>query len=345
MVKPLILCSDNHDPRDYKPKQYLWIKADPTFEGLKQIIYEPEERVKIQETNPEEKNVYQVIESVVLDNETFWKDTIFFNENLNTIIGGRSTGKSTLLKSIAKKIDKSIPTEDFITEHLNSITVKWKDGEETASRDFDFFPQSKMYEIARDRNQTNELIQGIITNTDKNKLLSARSSENENIKRNITTWILEPFQTSTNIFSLQSQLKESGDKKGVEKEILRLEQKINKLNKNCTIQQNEIEEFNNSLRTLQSNNQNISQYENDLQIFTTLKNKSIVNDNYLYELYQLSDTNKSDLSNKFQELKSKVDVAWNKQIENFISSKNQLLKFNNQIFTKRGLSIIQTKKN
>ena len=29
-----------------------WVKADPTFEGLKQIIYEPDERVKIQEKNP-----------------------------------------------------------------------------------------------------------------------------------------------------------------------------------------------------------------------------------------------------------------------------------------------------
>ena len=29
-----------------------WIKADTTFEGLKQIVYEPEERVRIQESNP-----------------------------------------------------------------------------------------------------------------------------------------------------------------------------------------------------------------------------------------------------------------------------------------------------
>lgn len=29
-----------------------WIKADPTFEGLKQIIYELEERVCIQKDNP-----------------------------------------------------------------------------------------------------------------------------------------------------------------------------------------------------------------------------------------------------------------------------------------------------
>lgn len=37
------------------PKNYhcnTWIKADPTFEGLKQLIYEPAERVRVQENNP-----------------------------------------------------------------------------------------------------------------------------------------------------------------------------------------------------------------------------------------------------------------------------------------------------
>ena len=32
--------------------EITWIKADPTFEGLRQTIYEPEERVRIQENNP-----------------------------------------------------------------------------------------------------------------------------------------------------------------------------------------------------------------------------------------------------------------------------------------------------
>lgn len=41
---PIILCSDNHNIKSYSTKQNLWIKADLTFEGLKQIIYEPEER-------------------------------------------------------------------------------------------------------------------------------------------------------------------------------------------------------------------------------------------------------------------------------------------------------------
>lgn len=48
---PCIHGSDAHLLDDIcKPDldRYTWIKADPTFEGLKQIIYEPDGRVQIQ---------------------------------------------------------------------------------------------------------------------------------------------------------------------------------------------------------------------------------------------------------------------------------------------------------
>ena len=45
--KPIIICSDNHDPRNYNVKEKLWIKADITFEGLKQCLYQPRQRVYI----------------------------------------------------------------------------------------------------------------------------------------------------------------------------------------------------------------------------------------------------------------------------------------------------------
>ena len=32
--RPLIMCSDNHNPKDYTVKEMLWIKADLTFAGL-----------------------------------------------------------------------------------------------------------------------------------------------------------------------------------------------------------------------------------------------------------------------------------------------------------------------
>lgn len=213
-IMPMILCSDNHNINEYALKQNCWIKSDTTFEGLKQILFEPEERVKIQESKPEEKSVYQVIDSVILNEDDFWNEKIYFNENLNTVIGGRSTGKSTLLKAIAKKIYSKIESNDeFVNSHLIGVSVKWKDGEETASRDIDFFPQNYMYEIAKNEEETNKLIQDIIRNRDENKILEEYKIQNETLKKNIAKNILEIFQNQSDIENLQDQLKEKGDKK------------------------------------------------------------------------------------------------------------------------------------
>ena len=65
-VKPMVIGSDNHDARAYQPAN-LWIKADVTFNGLKQIVYEPEERIFVSETKPECKPSYYVIDKVVLN--------------------------------------------------------------------------------------------------------------------------------------------------------------------------------------------------------------------------------------------------------------------------------------
>lgn len=49
--KPCVSGSDAHEISDYG-KSFCWIKSDLTFEGLKQIVYEPKDRVKIQPDNP-----------------------------------------------------------------------------------------------------------------------------------------------------------------------------------------------------------------------------------------------------------------------------------------------------
>jgi len=119
--KPILLASDCHSFDDIDKKSliyFTWIKADPTFEGLKQIIYEPEERVRIQENNPEydfDKPTFSKIiinEPIdIFDGEKvkFNKiDELPLNKNLVTIIGGRGAGKSLLLNYIANTFNKEI---------------------------------------------------------------------------------------------------------------------------------------------------------------------------------------------------------------------------------------------
>jgi hypothetical protein len=85
---PMIIGSDNHNVKEYAVKENCWIKADCSFEGLKQIIYEPKQRVRIQSLKPHQKAEYQVIDSVLITHSDFHSQKIHFNQNLNSIIGG-----------------------------------------------------------------------------------------------------------------------------------------------------------------------------------------------------------------------------------------------------------------
>jgi len=106
---PMVICSDNHNANEYHIKESCWIKADPTFEGLKQIIYEPENRVFIGE-RPEvldrvESDKTRYINSFNIkqnegyneSNGIWFKDVnIELNKELVTIIGNKGSGKSAL---------------------------------------------------------------------------------------------------------------------------------------------------------------------------------------------------------------------------------------------------------
>jgi len=108
-LKPCIHGSDAHcEDKLFNPDEsrYCWIKADPTFEGLKQIIYEPEERVYIGEEPPilseVENNKTNYLKSLEINqaNKNYTGDTWFkkisipFGKELVAIIGNKGSGKS-----------------------------------------------------------------------------------------------------------------------------------------------------------------------------------------------------------------------------------------------------------
>ena len=108
-LKPAIHGSDAHSfDRLCKPDldRYCWIKADATFEGLKQIIYEPAERVKIGKKPEIWKNLYS-LNFVEISNSDISEDLqiepmeIPFNRNLVVVTGGKGSGKTALLDLIA----------------------------------------------------------------------------------------------------------------------------------------------------------------------------------------------------------------------------------------------------
>jgi len=174
-LKPCFHGCDAHDNgKIFEPdqKRYCWVKADPTFEGIKQVLFEPNERIIVREDNPEldfDKPIFTAIKIdnpvKVLDSDnsklTFTTTELPLNRGMISIIGGRGKGKSMLINYLAHGMSKEI------NEKLNSkitgnkdFSVNWQQGATTAERSyafgiqqqlpFTFIYQSKIKEIADD---------------------------------------------------------------------------------------------------------------------------------------------------------------------------------------------------
>lgn len=130
--KPVLLCSDAHKMSDIGGK-FSWIKADPTFEGLKQIIYEPELRVHIGEEPPimnkVRNNKTKYIHSLKIDhvNKKYSGDTWFkgknipFNNELVAIIGNKGSGKSGIADILGLVGDAQTDREHFSFLHQDKF--------------------------------------------------------------------------------------------------------------------------------------------------------------------------------------------------------------------------------
>lgn len=105
--KPCISGSDAHSFAKYgvfPSGKITWIKSDPTFEGLKQIIYEPLERVRIQPHDPfsdKAKVYFSYAEIAGSTHYVIPNFSVPFNRELVVLIGGRGSGKSAFLDTFA----------------------------------------------------------------------------------------------------------------------------------------------------------------------------------------------------------------------------------------------------
>lgn len=114
-------CSDAHtfsyntDDKDRIGNCFNWIKGDTTFEGLRQVLFERFERVRVQDSDPQwnyPKPYFSEIKiqetKIFVDGSVkFCANELPLNPNLVAIIGGRGTGKSLLLDAIAKTFNKT----------------------------------------------------------------------------------------------------------------------------------------------------------------------------------------------------------------------------------------------
>src|SRR6266852_3225539 len=98
--------------------RFCWIKADPTFEGLKQVLYEPENRIAIQPVDPTPLKSLQSIAEIriqgaTLDPELSFKDTqLPLNQALVAVTGGKGSGKTALVDLIDNIYENRVFCDD-----------------------------------------------------------------------------------------------------------------------------------------------------------------------------------------------------------------------------------------
>jgi ABC-type lipoprotein export system ATPase subunit len=165
--KPCIKGSDSHNVNDELGKlkdqnskpadKYCWIKADPTFNGLRQIINEPEDRVYIGRVPPKMEEVRQnttrylshvhIRRTADADIDDIWFDCkVPLNFDMVAIIGNKGSGKSALADVLALAGNThcdpkyfSFLTKDRFCERNGRIAkqfevrVLWEDGKDTVT--------------------------------------------------------------------------------------------------------------------------------------------------------------------------------------------------------------------
>uniref|UniRef100_UPI0034650A87 TrlF family AAA-like ATPase n=1 Tax=Helicobacter pylori TaxID=210 RepID=UPI0034650A87 len=213
--KPLIQSSDAHEEKQIG-KKYTWIKAEKTFEGLKQIIYEPETRVSIGEEKPQDP-LYKIDsvglnfdEEVKTTNEqgdtpfcyAGFNETLFFSPNFTCVIGGRGSGKSTLLQLIASAIKNKSFVKDLKHETIQKC-IKIEPDIDTVDS-VEYLAQNEIEEFATNVSKFTEAIF--------NRIDSKSSGKLKELEKQITKGI-EKFDDQIahwqEKIKLEEQLKES----------------------------------------------------------------------------------------------------------------------------------------
>ncbi|NLV83554.1 MAG: hypothetical protein GXY60_03225 [Spirochaetales bacterium] len=228
-------------------ERYTWIKADPTFEGLRQIVFEPNERACFQEHTPEQKLPFLTIDQVrfIDTSGTFQREPIPLNQNLVTIIGGKSTGKSILLSCIARAVDAGqakAATEIARTNlyDLGSLDfeVTWSNGDVDRMSDSEvrhrisFLPQMYIHRLVEQENRPS-LSESLLRFLRQNAAFEARYKkligERDAEMTDLATEISSLFSFLSSWRDVVKKIEELGDRNSIEAEVNRIAEKAEEL--------------------------------------------------------------------------------------------------------------------
>jgi len=143
-LKPCVHGSDAHEVASlFKPDRdrFCWVKSDPTFHGLRQILWEPDDRVHVGTFPPQPSDHSQQIRKLSFSASSGWFaiESIELNPGLVAVIGEKGSGKTAVadLSSFASgyPLDRK-SLSSFITKgalHLSGtqVELEWGSGDRT----------------------------------------------------------------------------------------------------------------------------------------------------------------------------------------------------------------------
>lgn len=250
--KPIVICSDCHDPRKYDTKENLWIKANLTFEGLKQCVFQPKERVyvgtipasldrlnKNKKANMDILSVHRVKEPKN-DGESWFDFDIPLNNGLVAVIGNKGSGKSAFSDIIGQVCKcRTMENASFLNDNRFRklpknlagdyiAKIKWKDDHieqkgldevefETVIEDAQYLPQKYIEEVCND-----------IGNVFQEEIDKVIYSYVDRTERGSATNLAELVENKSHIINIEIR--------GIQEEIENLNEQIIRLEKKKTSQ-------------------------------------------------------------------------------------------------------------
>lgn len=277
-----------------------WIKANPTFQGLKQLKFEPDMRVAIQKNKPHYKAPIDYISKVQFISSEEGKirtNPIHLNPDLNVIIGGKSSGKSLLLYNIASTIDpgqtqerllRGIKDDDEIQRIKSNDKYEFKavdanynfkvtygsgskmllHPKETQERisNILYIPQNYLHQLSEPdgKNTRHELVKVIISllreNPDSNKAYEQFKARKDHLNTIIENLVNDFFDQHKVVTEKTEKKARTGDKKAIQEYIDKLSERTTELKKSSGLSPEETKKYDKFSNELTSADEDLSHF-------------------------------------------------------------------------------------
>jgi hypothetical protein len=281
VCKPLFQSSDAHSTAEIGIK-YSWVKGDCSFETLRQAVVDYDNRVLIQERNPSESK--NSSPELFIDRMEYKQGienhAVYFNKDINSVIGKRGAGKSVLLKHITFNVlgEQEQPDVKKISK-LQDFKIHWCD--DTSENKFvEYIPQNYLstitYEDGRDYDKRDEMLKARLFNNDLFKNAdTSKTDAVDSIELKINAKVKEVLSIHRQIVDTTSQLKPLGKAEDKDSAIKIKQEEINKLGK-IDITDADIENQTKYSSEIESLIKEIKLLEQDVQIIKTINSGSDV---------------------------------------------------------------------